>query len=182
MEAPRSFTERLEREFRGRLRIRFSDKEQEWQIEQRVGRAVLPDARISLYDDDAIRARDGYLHVMSIRQGDRMPCPKCRYELKVPAFKTVDVACPYCKLKGRTTRVCAGYFPLEGDALIQHLRRLDPERGASLELAAEADRKNEALVASLERQSLDASYGISQDFNRLFGIQSVGYTGKERYQ
>lgn len=176
MNAPQAFQERLEREFRGRLRIRFSRKEQEWQIEQKVGRATLPDTYISLYNDDAIRAADGYLHVMSVRQGDRMPCPTCRYELKVPVFATVDVACPYCESRGRTTRIVAGYYPLEGDALIQHLRRLDPERGASVELARDADRRNDARLASMERDALEASYGVSQDFNRLFGIQQTGYT------
>lgn len=179
MHAPQQFVDRLEREFRGRLRIRYSHKEHSWEIEQRVGRAIQPDRYIPLNDDDAIRARDGYLHVMSVRTGDRMPCPRCRMELKVPFNQTVDINCGFCELKGKQTHIVAGYYTLDGDDLIQHLRRIDPERGASVELARDADRRNQALEASHERAALDASYGVTQDFNRLYGIQQVGYTGKE---
>ena len=181
MNAPQAFVDRLEREFRGRLRIRYSQREQEWHIEQRVGRAAMPERYISLHDDDAIRARDGYILVMNVTTGDRMPCPTCGMELKVPPFETVDVKCPFCELKGKQTHVVAGFYPLEGDALIQHLRHIDPERGASLELAADADRRNNARTASRERDALDASYGVAENFNRLFDIAQVGYTGKSRY-
>src|SRR5262245_29340645 len=111
MNAPTEFTERLQQKFDGRLRVRWSAKEQHFVIEQRVGRAVVAPIRISEGRDDLIRARDGYHPVMVISAGDRMRCPTCHYEMKVPVRDTVDVKCEYCGLKGRQTHVVAGYWP-----------------------------------------------------------------------
>jgi len=179
---PSDFTARLKSEFNDRLRIRWSDHRGEWQIEQRVGRAVVPPRFVSDYDDDSIRARDGYAYVMAVRPGDRMPCPGCGLTLKVPIMHFGEVRCPYCAYRGREGRYAAAYYPL-GDALIQHLRRIDPLRGWNKDLAAQADARNEAVLRDHEKKADDALYGgISENWNRIRGVPQVGYTGRERYQ
>lgn len=177
MDAPQEFVERLERMFDGRLRIRWSQSQREWHIEQKVGFGRIPPARIDEGSDDLIRARDGYHFVMAVRQGDRMPCPKCGLTLRVPVRDTVDVHCGYCKLRGRTSSVVCGYWPLD-DTLLTHLRKIDPTR--DVDLAAEADAQNVLLLKSMEDDAVAAGNAEASDlYNRIVGIPQVGYTGKE---
>lgn len=139
----------------------------------------MPPIRIEEGDDDLIRARDGYHYVMSIRAGDRMPCPECNYKLHVPVRDTVQQFCGYCTLKGRKTEVIAGFWPLD-DTLITHLKKINPKRGGQKELAEEADRRNRLLVQSMEEDAFRDGYAAFDDnYNRLVGIPQVGYTGKE---
>ena len=179
MNAPSEFVERLQRTFDGRLRVRWSDKEQHFLIEQKVGRAVVPPIRIDEGRDDLIRARDGYHPVMAITPGDRMRCPACNYTLRVPVRDTADIPCEFCKLMGRTTRVVAGFWPLD-DSLIEHLRKLDPLRDGQAELAEEADRHNRMLLRSAEADLSDTVISkADEDYRRLVGIPMVGRTMKE---
>lgn len=180
MRAPEDFQRRLEREFGGRLRIRWSVKRGEFHIEQKVGRASLPPTFVSEADDETIRAKDGYGFVMAIRPGTRMPCPGCSTTLDVPAMRTGEVRCTFCRVKGLDGRYAAAYFPLEGDALIQHLRRIDPLNTWRDALAAEADAINRRITASKDRDLSNYNEAVAKDwFNRLVGIPQVGYTGKE---
>lgn len=172
MDAPTQFVDRLRSTFNDRLRIRWSTTEKCFHIEQKVGRAVVAPIFIDESRDDLIRARDGYHPVMTIQPGDRMPCPECHYQLRVPVMDTADLPCPYCRLKGRTTRVVAGYWPLN-DLLIDHLRKIDPLRGASEELSAEADRHNRLLLKSQEADAYrEGEAAFSDDYNRIVGIES----------
>lgn len=181
MNAPEQFVARLESTFGGRLRIRWSVAEQCFHIEQKVGRAVVAPIFIEESRDDLIRARDGYHPVMTVRPGDRMPCPTCSYQLHVPVLDTMDIRCPYCQLKGRQTRVVAGYWPLN-DTLIEHLRKIDPLRGASQELADEADRHNKMLMRSQENDALaPGEAAFSDDYNRIVGIESNSHKHLPRY-
>jgi hypothetical protein len=177
--APQDFVDRLRDTFDGRLRVRWSAAAQEFQIEQKVGRASVAPCRIDEGRDDLIRARDGFHPVMSIRAGDRMPCPKCEYELKVPIRDTVDLRCPYCEMRGAQTRLVVGFWPLD-DSLIEHLRKIDPLRDDQGEQAARADHHNRLLLQSQENSMSDAvTSAASDDYRRLVGIPMVGYTGKE---
>lgn len=179
MNAPSEFVERLERTFDGRLRIRWSERERHFVIEQRVGRAVVAPIRIDEGRDDLIRARDGYHPVMTITPGDRMRCTVCNYTLRVPVRDTADIPCEFCALLGRSTRVVAGYWPLD-DSLIEHLRKLDPLRDGQRELAEEADRHNRMLLRSAESTLSDTvTSKAEEDYRRLVGIPMVGYSGKE---
>lgn len=177
MHIPDVFKERLERAFDGRLRIRWSVKAREFRIEQQVGRAVVPPVRIEEDRDDLICARDGFDYVLSVRSGDRMPCPECEWtELKVPVRGFVDIRCPYCASKGRQGRTVAGFWPLD-DTLITHLQMIDPLRGASKELAAAADRRNEARLAQAERDFSNTIYAQGADhYNEMVGIPQFGYS------
>ena len=107
-----------------------------------------------------------------------MPCPIDGTTLKVPVMETAEVKCDFCRMKGREGRFRAAYFPLS-ESLIDYLKKIDPERGATKELAEAADRYNQAMLASRERDlsnTIEAS--TKENFNQLVGIPSVGYTGK----
>lgn len=178
MQIPESFAARLDQTFDGRLRLRWSQSRHEYQLEQKVSRA-LASFPVSDHDDDSIRLRDGYLYILSIRPGTKMPCPACHLDLDVPVREIREVVCPFCKLKGTPTRVTAGYFPLD-DILIETLKRLDPMRGASKQLRSAVDRHNEQMMAAKRQHVIETSLdAANDDFNRIAGIPSVGYTGKE---
>lgn len=175
---PDAFAARLQAAFNGRLRVRWSSAKHEFQVEQRVARP-LASFPTSGQDDDSIRLRDGYLYLMSIQPGTRMPCPRCGLELKVPVRDIRQVSCQFCKARGNEHRVAAGYFPLD-ETLIDYLARLDPERDATKRLRNEVDAANERLMQAQRQRVLDASLDVmNDDFSRIAGIPSVGYTGKE---
>lgn len=183
MDAPRGFRKRLQEHFGDRLRIRWSDREHEWLIEEKVGRAVLPPIRIEEGRDDLIRARDGYALVLAIRPGDRMPCYRCRTDLKVPVFKAAEVICPTCSARAnRRVALKAAYWPL-GESLLEYLRKIDPLTGGHQRLMAEMDRSNQALEAGRARDDQNYGEAVWRDhFTQVMQIPSVGYTGKEQYQ
>lgn len=174
---PDSFKESLDKQFNGKLRIRWSDKEQEWQIEEKISRASLPDQLVDDWDDHAIRARDGYGYVCGVRPGDRMPCPKCGTELKVPVNHFAEVKCDYCRLKGRNSSIIAGFFEL-GDMLLEHLRRLDPIRGWRDKFIYGTF--DEHRQAQIDKEIENMSPIWSDAYKRLVGIPMVGYTSKEK--
>lgn len=174
--APQDFVDRLHDAFEGRLRIRWSHSAHEFQIEQRVARGLI-NFPAALTDDEHIRLRDGYFYVMSVRSGDRMPCPRCQFQLTVPVREIRELSCPRCKAQGLEHRVAAGYFPLD-DTLITYLKAMDPLRGASRELRAKVDAHNAAYTESQRQAVLDKAYAAgADDFNRIAGIPNVGYTG-----
>jgi hypothetical protein len=78
--------------------------------------------------------------------------------------------------KGRDGRFMTGYFPL-GESLLQHLRETDPRRGAIERMAKKADEANDRLMAERQRKlSSDIDAITREEFPRMFGIQSVGWT------
>jgi hypothetical protein len=179
MTPPSYVTERLKSEFENRLRIRWSFKRNEWQIEARVARAIDPKSRVDTADDDHIRARDGYAFVLAIRPGDRMPCPDCGITIKVPVLQTAEAICSYCRYKGRDGRHAAAYYPLDSEKLFEHLRLLDPVRGYRTTLARLADAKNKQILAARERAAMNQIQAATIDnYNKLVGISQFGYSGK----
>jgi hypothetical protein len=181
--APESFVERLEKEFRGRLRIRWSQEKGEWHIEQKVARGLFPGTKPTKrgWDesrDRYVEHRDGYILVMSVRTGDRMPCPRCHMELKVPFMETTHVRCEFCRLQGRTTNVAAVFFPLS-DSLIDHLKSIDPENPVSERLAEDLERQNAALSASMERDALRPGEArFEEDYRKIVGIPYAHLSGR----
>lgn len=175
--APNGFVERLRKEFPD-LRIRWSQRRRSWQIEQQVGRGALSPSAYSRLNDQLIRAKDGYWLVCEVQSGDRMQCPKCgNGPLRVPQLHFAEIRCNACMSQGYDGRYMAGYFPL-GNALLEHLRETDPRRGAIQRMAKQADLANQKLLESQIRQRNNAIEAITkEEFNQLFGIQSVGYTG-----
>ncbi len=191
MTAPSWFVQRLDTISRGRLRIRWSPARGEWQIEQKgmVGRwnpvrhwdpndpgKLLPID----YDDAFLRARDGYSYLLSIRPGDRMPCPACRNTIKVPVLRFGEAICGWCEANGKKkTHYRAAYFPL-GEALLQHLEMISPERAYAAIENAKHHQEDLKRDGAIKREASNTSEAIlKENFNQLFEIQSVGYTGKE---
>lgn len=181
MKAPEQFTSKLRREFPD-LHIRWSNKQKCWMVEQQVGRGALPPFRFDNDTDDRyVRARLGRWLVCSVAPGDRIPCPECRRQLRVPHLKFAEVTCEACVRQGKDGRVTAGYFPLSGP-LLEHLRRTDPRRDAIRRLAAEADAANEKMLEEKSRSVRNDIEAITlEDFNKMFGIQSVGLNKTDRW-
>ena len=180
MEAPRDFVKRLSSEF-PYIRIRWSEKREAWQIEEQVGRGALPPIHIDPFDDNLIRAKDGYWFICEVRPGTKMPCPSCKATLAVPVLEFAEVRCEQCISKGKDGRYPAGYFPL-GEMLLEHLRRTDPLRGAIQRLAAEADKANQLILKQKARSLHNLNEDIGKDsFNRMVGIPQFGYTGSSKF-
>ena len=71
-----------------------------------------------------------------------------------------------------------GYFPLN-TKLLEHLRSTDPRRDAIRRMAAEADAANDLMMKEREKKFKNDIEAITyDDFNYMFKIPSVGYTGK----
>lgn len=183
MQPPSSFVQRLTKEFGGRLRIRWSKRLNEFQVEQRVGRATTPPIFVSEFRDDYIRAKDGYAYVLSVRPGDRMPCPTCGLELKVPAFQTTEVNCPRCSAKrNRPTGYTASYFPL-GESLIDYLKSIDPERDGYKRRLRDMDNNNFKLEAIKEKDLASQRADILTD--GLYyspDFPKIGYTTSKVFE
>lgn len=195
MHIPESFTNALRIEFDGRYRLRWSNKFQEFHLEQKVGQGIAdPPVYINSEDDDAIRARDGYWFVMAIRPGAKAPCPviiekpvrdqegrilhpekRCGATVDVPIMQTAEAVCPVCRKAGRDGRSAMAYWPLN-DSLIQYIRRIDAVLGHQENLKDELDARNDALIASMQRDALNEIDAISYDIRKtLGGIEQVGY-------
>lgn len=176
-QAPQEFIDRLHSTFEGRLRIRWSNSANEFQVEQQVARGII-NFPAGLTDDENIRLRDGFFHVMSVRSGDRMPCPKCNNKLTVPLRELRELSCSRCKANGVEHRVAAGYFPLD-DTLIAHLESIDPLKGMSRAMRNKIDAHNASHTAAQRQHVLDQAWAKgADDFTKIAGIQSVGHTGK----
>lgn len=176
---PSDFDDRLRDEFDNRLRVRWSYWEGAFVVEQRIARGLADAFPVTEGDDDRIRLRDGYLKVMSIRNGDRMPCPQCGFTLRVPIFETRLISCEYCRLKGYPHQFPAGFFELN-DRLIEYLRSIDPLKGAARRNRDRVDSTNRRIERSHDRMSDNLlEDAVSDNFNQIAGIPMTGYTGKE---
>lgn len=182
MHAPDSFVEKLDSEFRGRLRIRWSTERHEWHIEQRIRRGLFPGTKPSKrgWDESSdayIRYRDGVVHVLSVRTGTVMDCPRCGTEMKVPYMVTHYVHCPLCKMNGHTVGFSVVFMPL-GDSLIDYLRKIDPENPISERLAEDLDRQNDALARTMENDAvLAGTAAFEDDYRRIVGIPTAHLSG-----
>lgn len=108
-----------------------------------------------------------------------MPCPQCNLPLKVPELRFKEVRCEHCIRRGRDGRILAGYFPL-GEALLEHLRRTDPLRGAIERLSQEADKHNQRLLESRAREVANTIDATRDDYPFISGIKQVGFTGNTK--
>ncbi len=176
--APPEFVDALDTAFDGRLRIRWSTVANEFQIEQRVARGMINFPPTD-NEDESIRLRDGYFYVMSVRNGDRMPCPRCAHTLKVPLRQIRELSCAPCRGRGVEHRVSAGYFPLD-NSLIDYLKMIDPMRGASKEMRSKIDAHNEKFTQAQRQAILDNAEAAGRDdFNKIAGIPEFGYGGNK---
>jgi hypothetical protein len=185
------FATQLHDEFGGRFRIRWSDKMHEFQLEQKVmtGQIMPPPlisdedsltatARYDTYDDNWIRARDGYFYVMSLRNGDRMPCPICGLTVPVPVLETRESVCEGCKLHGRDGRYVAAFYPFN-HLLLEHLHDIDPLNGGPIRVRARMRAKQLAKNERMLKADLDvADYHVINNRTQVEGNGMVGYGPK----
>lgn len=180
--APDSFVEKLEREFRGRLRVRWSRQDSAWHIEQKVARGLFPGVKVTGNWDETsdkyIRQRDGYEYLMTVSVGDWLPCYRCKHDVKVPYYETTQVSCQYCLSLGRKTYIAAVHFPL-GDGLIDYLKQIDPENPLSETQDAKVDEANVFMEAARERAAFDRSSGqiTDGDYRRMTDRPFVHLSG-----
>jgi hypothetical protein len=176
---PPEFAERLEREFDGRLRVRWSYQEGAFVVEQRVARRLADSFPVLGNDDDRIRLRDGYLKILSVRNGDRMPCPECGLTLRVPIFETRLISCEHCRLKGYNHQHAAGFFELN-DRLIEYLQALDPMKGRARANRNRVDLANASVSRSHERTSSNLlEDAVSDNFLTIAGIPRSSLAGSK---
>lgn len=177
---PEEFQQRLEQEFGDRLRVRWSNKYDEWHVEQKVrrGLAGFPQGQDQdRFDDNLIRYADGYMWVMSLKQGSRFSCHICHLPLEAPARKMKMVSCDHCRLKGYDHYRLACFWPMD-ETLIDELKRLDRAIDDGAQKVLE---KNQLLQKQMLRNAIEPTLAAHlDDFNRIVGIPSVGYTGKEK--
>lgn len=173
MQVPSQFQRRLLRDFGGRLRMRWSDATQQYQLEEKVGRASMP-AHDKSPDDNKIRATEGYGLVLTVAPGDREGCRQCGATIHLPVFDFAETRCPRC---GALTRSC--YWPLT-DMLIEHLRKIDPLRDGPSRLKDEADTHNFQADQALQKKTSNTIKDITFDsFNEVAEIPTFGYTGPQ---
>lgn len=187
MNIPEYFKEALETRFQGRFRIRWSDVEGVFLLEQKVRRAIAEgfapiviksERHRKLTYENQVRARDGYVLSMKITPGTHTYCPRCNAKMNVPVYKTAQVACPICAQSGYRSVFAGGHWPLN-DSLLHELDRTDPDRGGN-------ERVFRAQQAAMEFKEKMQEYAITSNadaafrerFNRLVGIPQTGYTGK----
>lgn len=177
MTPPVEFTARLRRDFGQRLRLRWSDSQHQWLVEQKVGRAAAPARPGTEMEDRWVQARDGYALVLTVAPGDRERCQHCGETVRLPVYDFRETACPRC---GKLTRSC--HWQLN-DQLLEHLRRIDPMRDGPRRMARDADRATHAAEQSRIRANSNETESIIKDaIGQIGGFTTVGYTGKEIYQ
>ena len=184
---PDWFAEQLRLEHAGRLRIRWSPIEQNFQVESKVAPGTpwirppkIKDQRTGKVSTDTaqdgyVRARDGYQFVCALEPTRQKRCPKCHnavMEFKPYGFK--HTTCPLCQ-KGSVS----GWWEFT-DQLLQHLRYIDPDRGGIERVFKDLERDEERAEATKQRDFMNKARDVASDmFSEVYGIQSVGYTGKE---
>ena len=175
MQIPEWFERALSAQFDNRLRIRWSREKHQFLIEQKVGRRKLPRKQISPFDDAAIQWTDGYEFVLGVTPGDRAQCPHCGKDSHVPVMRMKFAKCEHCV---KDFRAC--YWPL-GDGLLGWLRYTDPYRGGLDRLLADVESADKDREQNHGKQYRNYREDVIRDsFNKIFEIQSVGYTGREK--
>lgn len=131
---PTRLAERIEALWGDRLRLRWSLREGMWHVEQKLekgARQLWPSMVMyqkweHLINDDFVRRRDGFTFVLRISPRSFHDCPACGKGMEVPPHHVGVLECLGCKEKGKMVRTLAGYWDLGGDAILDELRKMDP--------------------------------------------------------
>lgn len=185
MSIPEYFTDALETRFGGRFRLRWSDVEHVYLLEQKVRRAlaegfapivIKSERHRKLMYENQIRARDGYVLSMKITPGTHTYCTRCDTRMDVPAHTMAQVACPICAQQGHRSTFAGGHWPLN-DALLHELDRTDPDRGGSERVFKSQQAAQQFKEKQQEWEITNpADAAFRERFNRLVGIPQTGRT------
>lgn len=175
---PEQFQERLEEEFGDLLRVRYSNKFEEWHVEQKTrrGLAGFPQGQDQdRFDDNLIRYADGYMWIMSIKQGTRFSCYSCHMPMDAPTRKLKMVSCDHCRRKGKDHYRMACHWPFD-ETLIEELKRLSKgidDTNQKLQV------KNELLQQQQIRAAIDPALDAHlDDFHRVVGNPQAHLSGR----
>ena len=131
-----------------------------------------------MYSDERRQSlAEGYMPILTVSASEQIRCPECAMFVEVPNRETQQVRCWYCASRGRTTRITAGFYPLNS-SLINHLKSIDPLRNMESDDVAKMQEYNEKLIAQRQAEiSANAEAYTSDNINRLMGILQTGYSG-----
>lgn len=168
-----SFLKGLERDFGGEVRLRWSPQRNRWQLERKGvadGGPVDPKDRLDAW----IRRRDRFYRILETSPGSRVACSFCGNDYSHPMFTLQAAKCPHCEKEELVMN-----WPL-GEKLLEHLRFTDPSRDGLERMWRELEAAELAKEKSSVREKKNLGEAIwKEEFNRVFEIQSKGYTGKD---
>lgn len=172
---PKDFQAGLDRDFRGDIRVRWSPVRNRWQIERR-GRNVSSSTDPKDRFDTWVRSATGFYRITECSPGSLVECSHCGKDYSQP-FMTLNAAkCPKCGAQELVMN-----WPL-GEALLEHLRKTDPERDGLARMWEDLERDEARKLASDERIKKGMAEAIwKEEFTRIFQIQSRGYEGPARF-
>lgn len=172
LQVPEWFAEELESQSFGRYRVRWSAGRQRFQVEERIGRQRRKRARLFEQEsEEARREQDGYRLLFEITPGSRTRCPRCAQWIKVREMSVGTTKCGMCKKEWKFF-----FMPL-GWRLLEHLRYIQPERGAYDRVDKDTDRGMAEKDARDRRDRHNTTEAIwKEDFTKNFEIDSVGWT------
>lgn len=180
MTVPEDFADRLEQRFNGRFRIRWSDVEGRYLIEQRIRRGIaeggMPKGeyrnrrqRRARYED-RVRAQDGYILTCVVTAGSTAFCTRCDAPMPSRLHMFTISSCPECARQGIEQPVQAGFFPLD-DRLLLELEKADPLKGGVDRIANDITVSNDQLEIEREADFIRPIDAAARDrYRRLLGI------------
>lgn len=186
MTIPEDFSDRFERRFDGRFRIRWSDVEERFLIEQRIRRGiaegVMPPGdyrnkrQRKVHYEDSVRAQQGYMLTGVVTAGTTAYCSRCDSPSPSIPMKFTVTACKVCASKGIEQPVQAGFFLLN-DQLIAEIEKADPLRGGIDRVSAGVKQDNAQLEIEQEADFIRPVDAAARDrYRRLLGIPMTGST------
>lgn len=124
---PDSAERRLQDEFHGRVRIRWSRQRRCFMVEQREAESLEPGSVDLNHDnDEQVRARDGFSLMYEVWPGSKAPCPHCGLPVALIPGRIRRYTCEGCKAMGKSSNHVdiASFYP-DSEALLQELRKVD---------------------------------------------------------
>lgn len=134
------------------------------------------DRPISSIDDEGIREKEGFTLLAEIAPGTTHKCDRCAKPLALEINKMKLSKCPHCRKEHKL------FYWYPGPDLLLHLRKIDPFNGGIERVFLEADEHGERLAKSRRNDGRNYREAVAKDtFNFIHDIQSVGFTGRNRF-
>lgn len=176
---PPTFRARLDAEFQGRIRVRWSYQRNCFVVEQQESAAIHPGELFTHSNDDiAIRARDGYGLLFELWTGSTAAC-LCGADIPLTPSTIKVYECPTCQVRhGRTRQLPIASFDFT-EGLLEALCRLD-YIAHNTESPKDAVRR--AWHANLRKKAAkdkaiaaDRQLRLRDDWHRLYNVPRTGY-------
>lgn len=176
MTPPEWFSEALEKQSKGKFRIRWSVSRDRWQIEEKAARSRMYDRPVSILRDELIREYDGYTLFAEVCPGTKMKCDRCFRWVGVAQQKFKTTRCSHCRKEHKA------FFWVLGESLLEHMRKVDPDTGGIDRVFEEVDQRTAMRDRSLRNDGRNQNEAAGKDsFNFIHEIPTFGYTGKNKF-